>query len=62
MTTSIAIDGSGRMVVPKALREQMQLNGAGHLQVELVAGQLRGNADNGLAKQWFEARWLSPAV
>ena len=41
MTTSIAIDGSGRMVLPKALREQLHIHKAGHLQAEVVGGELR---------------------
>lgn len=31
----------GRMVLPKVLREQMHLKGAGRLQAEMVAGELR---------------------
>ena len=41
LAISIPIDDFGRMVLPKALRQQMHIHKAGHLNAELVGGELR---------------------
>lgn len=40
MMHAITIDASGRLVLPKVLREQLHLRGAGKLNAEVVGGRL----------------------
>lgn len=40
MSDAITIDRSGRLVLPKAYRQQLHLEAGGRLRVELVAGRI----------------------
>jgi AbrB family looped-hinge helix DNA binding protein len=40
MTNTISMDASGRMVLPKAIRERMNLRAGARLRADVVAGRL----------------------
>ncbi|MDB5971834.1 MAG: AbrB/MazE/SpoVT family DNA-binding protein [Hydrocarboniphaga sp.] len=40
MTTTISMDASGRLVLPKAIRQRLNLQGGARLQASVVAGHL----------------------
>ena len=40
MTRTIQMDGSGRLVLPKALREKLNLAGGTSLRADVVAGRI----------------------
>lgn len=40
MSYTITMDNSGRLVIPKAIREQLNLAGGGHLRADVAAGRI----------------------
>lgn len=42
MQTTVSVDKSGRLVVPKELRQAMGLRGAGKLELDVIDGKLVG--------------------
>jgi AbrB family looped-hinge helix DNA binding protein len=40
MSTTILIDASGRLVLPKVIRERLNLTGGASMRVEVIAGRI----------------------